>query len=726
MRRFLCHNWTIERLFALGFIGLSFIAAPSAYFVMQGFKEAQANRATGDQANVVSDEARTAFAALQAALTSSQAFAITGDTAVLAAYQRALAALATATTQLHGLVAGHARQQQRSERLDALITEQRRNLDAIVAPRPVTGAPVVAAIAATKSSSELTDAIRDTVDDIVNANQRRIAAIDAAVARRVASNRLIIESSFISAALATLLGGLLVIRYVVRLRKTDIELADQTALLRITLESIDQGVIAVDRNLTIQAWNDRFFVLNDYPRELVYRGVSFVEFLRIVYLADRGQFGTADAEIAEIVTQIRSGAVHRFERQQPNGTVIEICRNFAPDGLMVTTFRDITARKKSERELQNSATRLHAIFDNAIDAILTVGAGDTIESFNAAAEQLFGYRADEAVHGDVKPMMPALFQSIREGPTGSRSEIVVHRRDGTAVPVEASISEITLAGDRLFVAILRDVSERKEIDRTKTEFITTVSHELRTPLTSIVGSLGLLAASAAGDLPETPRRLIEIAHTNCERLARLVNDILDLEKIESGQMEFKFQPVRLRPLVENCIEANRAYAERLAVAFVLDPRADNGIVAADPDRFVQVVTNLLSNAAKFSSAGGTVEINLVRRPHTLRLSVLDHGRGIEPAFRDRVFEKFAQAEHSNNRGPGSTGLGLAICRQIVERHGGRISFDSVFGEWAVFYVDLPLHHAETESDPAKASAAGPIHPDAAVREGAELFEHESC
>jgi PAS domain S-box-containing protein len=717
MRGLLWRKWTIERVFALGFIGLSLLAAPSAYLVLQGFSVAQAERALIRDASEISHQAHAVLTASQDAVIGTQAFVIIGDPAFFVAYRRARTELATATTQLHALVTDDPAQQQRLAQLDALIDEQQRHLAAMIERGPsVAGVAMAADMSA---SSALVRAVEGTVADIVNAEQQRITRTDTAVARRVANNRLIIDSSFVSAALATLMGGLLAIRYVGRLKKSDARLADGAALLRATLESIDQGVVVVDRNLRMKAWNDRFLALNDYPRELAYRDAPYAEFLR--RLAARGQFGRSDTDIAEVIAQIRGGAAHRFERERPNGVFIEICGNYTPDGLLVTTFRDITARKRVEMQLQGSAARLRAIFDSAIDAIFTIGANGTIEGLNNAAERLFGYRADEVVRGDIRRVMPEFYPSVEPCTPVGRREIVVHRRDGTAIPVEATISEFALEGNRLFVAILRDISERKQVDRMKTEFVTTVSHELRTPLTSIAGSLGLLAASAAGDLPEVPRRLIHIAHANCERLVRLVNDILDLEKIESGKMEFAFQPIRLRGLVESGIEANRAYAERLGVTLALDPHAEDGIVQADSDRMIQVVTNLLSNAAKFSKSGGTVDISLVRRSNTLRLSILDHGRGIDPAFRDRIFERFAQARGSGGQGRGGTGLGLAICRQIVESHGGQISFDSVFGEWTVFHVDLPLIGAETQI--AGIPDTQKIALDAVPGGGAEVLAH---
>jgi signal transduction histidine kinase len=214
-----------------------------------------------------------------------------------------------------------------------------------------------------------------------------------------------------------------------------------------------------------------------------------------------------------------------------------------------------------------------------------------------------------------------------------------------------------------------------------------VSHELRTPLTSIRGSLGLLAGGAAGDLPEAARSLLDIAASNCERLVRLINDILDMEKIESGKMAFVPEPVALAPLVEQAVLSNRAYAHGFGVEIRIE-EAVPGRVLADADRLHQVLTNLLSNAARHSPRGAAVEVRVRRAAGRLCVSVADRGAGIPPEFQPRVFEKFAQADTSSTRREKGTGLGLSISRAIIERHGGRIWFETAPGAGTTFSFEL--------------------------------------
>ena len=247
---------------------------------------------------------------------------------------------------------------------------------------------------------------------------------------------------------------------------------------------------------------------------------------------------------------------------------------------------------------------------------------------------------------------------------------------------------------------LRFAMERKRLERLKDEFIATVSHELRTPLTSISGSLSLLMGTTPDSLPAPTRRLIEIAHKNSERLVRLVSDILDIEKMEAGEVSFKLGRVELWPLVEQTIEANRGFAEGYGVRIRLEDAAVVGDVRADPDRLAQVVTNLLSNAVKFSPRDNEVVVAIEKRAHVIRLSVRDHGLGIPVDFKSSVFEKFAQADATDARQKGGTGLGLSIVKQIVDRLGGGVGFADALGGGTVFHVTLPSweHWADLEID----------------------------
>jgi signal transduction histidine kinase len=243
---------------------------------------------------------------------------------------------------------------------------------------------------------------------------------------------------------------------------------------------------------------------------------------------------------------------------------------------------------------------------------------------------------------------------------------------------------------RALLRALRYATERKRLERLKDEFVSTVSHELRTPLTSIAGSLGLLMARAGDEMSEPVARLLRIAHSNCERLVRLVNDILDIEKLEAGRVSFDMKKVDVGSLVQQAVDAIKGFAGALGVSVRVETSGDAvAYVRADSDRFVQVMTNLLSNAVKFTVPQSEVVAVIEKQEDTVRISVRDHGAGIPANFRSLIFERFAQADASNARQKGGTGLGLSIVKQVVGRLGGEVGFSDATGGGTIFYVELP-------------------------------------
>jgi PAS domain S-box-containing protein len=349
------------------------------------------------------------------------------------------------------------------------------------------------------------------------------------------------------------------------------------------------------------------------------------------------------------------------------------------------------------------------MFHQAVEAcpsgmVITDRAG-RIVMINIETERLFGYRRDELIGQWVDVLVPLRLRrqhpqhrnDYASHPTprcvGAGLELFGLRKDGTEFPVEIGLNPITTGDGPLVLSVVVDISERQRLDRLKDEFVSTVSHELRTPLTSISGSLGLLVGGAAGSLPPRAARLLAIAQSNSDRLVRLVNDILDIEGMKSGQMAFQLKSVEARALIEQAIENNRGFADLHGVRMRLAPASIAGEVRADPDRLSQVVTNLLSNAIKFSPPNGEVEVMVERRDNVLRISVRDHGPGIPADFKAHVFDKFAQADATAARSKGGTGLGLSIVQEIMVRLGGTVGFDDAPGGGTVFHVDLPAWRA---------------------------------
>lgn len=246
--------------------------------------------------------------------------------------------------------------------------------------------------------------------------------------------------------------------------------------------------------------------------------------------------------------------------------------------------------------------------------------------------------------------------------------------------------------DGRLVVIYRDITERRAAEKAKSEFISTISHELRTPLTSVKGALGLVLSGKLGETPTRITDLVSMANSNCDRLVMLINDVLDLEKIEAGKMDYSMKPIDVAEVVEESIGSNRFFAEKFGVSLKTNfTDGENGyMVSGDKNRLSQVLDNLLSNASKFSHSGEVVEIKLSRNETSINLEIEDRGCGIPEASQSKIFDKFTQADSSDTRSKGGTGLGLAIVKMIVDAHLGEINFRSIEGKGTVFHVTLPI------------------------------------
>ena len=370
---------------------------------------------------------------------------------------------------------------------------------------------------------------------------------------------------------------------------------------------------------------------------------------------------------------------------------------------LAASFNHMSSRLKQSMEQSDSSARhMQAVIDNVLEAIVTIDERGRIQSFNQAAEKIFGFRADEVVGVNVSILMPgeisrhhdeylARYQRTKEAHViGFGRETTGRRRDGEEFPVELSVSEISKDGRPLYVGLLRDLSERNRVDRMKREFISTVSHELRTPLTSVVASLRLLASGALGTLPPKGQRLIEIAAINSGQLSNLINDLLDLEKIAAGKMSFDLQPQPVGQLLAEAVAASTPNAGQRGIEFKLLDDSSGAEVRIDASRLTQVLSNFLSNAIKFSPANERVDVAARLHEGDLRIEVRDRGPGVPAEFRDRIFQKFSQADSSDTRKLGGTGLGLAISKELVERMGGKIGFESEKGAGALFFCTFPL------------------------------------
>ncbi|OJH40755.1 ATP-binding protein [Cystobacter ferrugineus] len=364
------------------------------------------------------------------------------------------------------------------------------------------------------------------------------------------------------------------------------------------------------------------------------------------------------------------------------------------------------ALSTANTELRESEARKAAILESALDGIITLDEAGRILDFNPAAEHIFRLRGAQAVGRDflslalsasVRPeQRTAVTRALRADAVAgqaTRLELPVLRTDGSTFPAELTLLRVRSEGPPRFTTYVRDITERQEVERLKNEFVSTVSHELRTPLTSIRGSLGLLDGGILGELPAAARDMVRIACSNTERLIRLINDILDLEKMESGMLELKLQPVESADVIETTFSGVQAMADGARVR-LRHQVIGAGTVRADRDRLIQVLTNLVSNAIKFSPVDGEVEVIAAQDARgQVRFTVKDQGPGIPPDKRDRLFGKFQQIDSSDSRTKGGTGLGLAISQAIVEQHGGHIEVHGEPGEGAIFSFALPSGRA---------------------------------
>ncbi|HEX5753427.1 MAG TPA: ATP-binding protein [Archangium sp.] len=360
--------------------------------------------------------------------------------------------------------------------------------------------------------------------------------------------------------------------------------------------------------------------------------------------------------------------------------------------------------------LQQARTALaqqERFFELSVDMLCIAGVEGTFRQLSRAWSRTLGY-SEQTLRAT--PLLELVHEEDRASTTewlarGARGELLPrfeHRcrgQDGTWHWLQWNATVNPEEG--IFYGVARDVTEqkrleaeRRQMERMKSEFVSTVSHELRTPLTSIRGSLGLLEGGILGELPAQAQDMVRIARTNTERLIRLINDILDLEKMESGKLDFHLEPLELDALLAQAVEAHQGYARECGASVELVVEAPGARVLADGDRFLQVLANLLSNALKFSPRGERVTLRLERVGPRLRVSVEDRGPGIPEAFRGRIFEKFAQADGSDSRRKGGTGLGLSIARALAERMGGTLDFVTTKGAGTTFRVELPEWHAE--------------------------------
>ncbi|GEM_PF-568228 len=372
---------------------------------------------------------------------------------------------------------------------------------------------------------------------------------------------------------------------------------------------------------------------------------------------------------------------------------VELFDPYNNEPWFVVTTRDISKRVQAERESRQLRRTLDQIKDEVY-----MFTPDTLTFIyqNKAARALSGWSSSQYLTKTLMDNNPdfdrdefmELAQPLFDG---TQSQIIYRKTGKAGRPIEVSLQLVKPEGGTpRFVAITRDISEQLAAEQAKTNFISTVSHELRTPLTSIKGALGILEAGAAGELAPKAKSLISIASTNSNRLIRLINDILDVEKLAAGKMDMKMAPMDLCDLVREAVEANDGYGATCGVHFETRGLEAPVMVSGDRDRLMQVMSNLMSNAAKFSTKGQAVVVSVETIDGVARVSVKDTGSGIPKESQATIFDRFTQADSSDQRKKGGTGLGLNIVKQMIKAHGGKIDFVSQEGKGTTFFFELDL------------------------------------
>jgi len=364
------------------------------------------------------------------------------------------------------------------------------------------------------------------------------------------------------------------------------------------------------------------------------------------------------------------------------------------------THQNIELRFQAEQQqkaLQQSEEKYHNIFDSAPLGILHYTFEGKITSKNKMAMDLIEVSDDALMKinllNDVRDLMflDAIKNSLKGqiGQYKGSTQAIISSSDKPIRMYCRGTHDVNgeISGG---VAILEDITEDSRVEKLKNEFISTVSHELRTPLTAIFGSVELLKNAKSQFTESQFDSLISVVSRNSERLLNLVNDILDIEKIGTGKMEFHFESLDLTDLLRQSIADNQSYADQYGVEYVLFEAPENTLMTVDKNRIQQVIANLLSNAAKFSLKDSQIQVGIIKKDNVVRVYVKDNGPGIPVEFQDKIFEKFTQSDASDTRKSGGTGLGLAISKEIVERMNGQLDFETELGRGSLFYFELPI------------------------------------
>jgi PAS domain S-box-containing protein len=459
---------------------------------------------------------------------------------------------------------------------------------------------------------------------------------------------------------------------------------------------------------------DRNALLKRYAT--IAAGIVLVSLIFAFLLSSRLQRNISNpivelARVARLVSQEKNYSVRAARRGPSDDDEIDHLLSGFNGMLAEIEQRDsrlLVAKNVAEKasEVNAGLARQSAlILNSATDGILGVDLDDRLTFMNPAAERILGMTLSDigrkSVHDAIHHSYPdgtpwpqeecAKTSAMRRGESFSAAQETFWRADGSSFPVEfSSTSMFDEYGTQIgAVVMFRDVTERRAIERLKSEFVSTVSHELRTPLTSIRGALGLLSSGMLGTIAEKGQRMLAIAVSNTDRLVRLINHILDLERIESGKVELTRGLIDADLVMVQALEGVQSMGDAAGVGLVVVP-ATGATIWGDSDRIIQTLTNLLGNAIKFSARDTSVTLSGAARGADFVFSVADQGRGVPADKLTTIFDRFSQVDASDSRDKGGSGLGLAICQAIIDAHGGRIWAEKNEPAGSRFQFTIPL------------------------------------
>jgi PAS domain S-box-containing protein len=649
------------------------------------------------------------FSSLQDIETGSRGFVLTGRSSYLAPYEHGLEKLETHRRQLQVLLEDHAYPDQRwFAQLDRNIAERLVISAKNIQVRRAAGLQAAAAHLDQAGGKQIMDRLRALLDAAEQYERQQLAAADRAVGETLARSRqLVLVGSLLVALL--FLAAIWAIRRNLQIRQALAHKAQAgEARLGALLQAIPDDLYAVDSRRQVTALSHT----NDTR-------------------------GPAPVAIEPLLAELVEQANQAQQRSQTTWCELGQQRTFevrlAPTGLgdHLAIARDITELQRSRDMLEDQQVFLRRVVDTDENMIFVRDDAGRFVLCNSAFAALLdcpttdieGHRSEEISGAQL--MLP-LLKGEAELLCGSGelriTEVGLIDARGEERWLQVLKRPMLVSGGACYVVTVAvDISLRRRMEQLKTEFISTVSHELRTPLTAIRGALGMLVGGVAGEVGDGARPLLDIAHKNSERLVRLINDILDIEKLEAGRLPFHFSRCDVLPLISQALADLKPYADELGARLELVLPDDTTRTEAnlDPDRFAQIMANLLSNAIKHSPVNGVVSVVLRSDANSLEIGVQDQGDGIPDSFRSRIFERFAQADSSDARKRGGTGLGLAITRSLVEQMHGQIGFDSEQGQGARFWLQLPLAAEQQPSASGvavlqSATAAGSSRPAARI------------